>query len=126
MTHSMVEMFLNFFHEWIQRDDGDLGDMLFTSPSEDAFRCYSDPECYLLDKDCRSLLIFLENAGMITAEEREVIVDQVFDSNIDEPLNMTHLKLIILSNIAQRAEIGMELAWLEHLFFADMSEYTVH
>lgn len=63
--------------------------------SEPAFRIFAEEESAKLDTECRGLLLFLEQTGILTAESRERVIDRVMA--ISKPsLTLEDLKWVIL------------------------------
>lgn len=64
-------------------------------PESGSVRAYSDQECARLDTDCRGFLLFLENAGVLNALTREMIIERAMASS-DITLSLAKLKVIVL------------------------------
>jgi Smg protein len=63
--------------------------------SSQGFRIYADEELSSLTADARGFLLFLENSGIITALQREIIVERILA--IAEPgVDLEKIKLIVL------------------------------
>ena len=61
----------------------------------DTFRMFNSREMEKLDADCRGFLMFLEQAGILDATDRELVVDRVMALPADE-IDLPQLKWIIL------------------------------
>lgn len=61
----------------------------------DAFRVFAPKELAKLDVECRGLLMHLEHAGILSAQDREHILERAL-ATADDVLSIDQLKLIIL------------------------------
>lgn len=52
-------------------------DVDFIPPSDISLRIYSEDEVVRLDEECRGLLIFFEQNGILTAATRELVIDRL-------------------------------------------------
>ena len=76
----------------------DLADYRSTSapgPGPLAFRAYSSSELRRLDADCRGLLASLEQGGMLTAAQREIIIDRLLALDTEE-LSLEQVKWVVM------------------------------
>lgn len=65
-------------------------------PSVNAgFRAYAPKELARLDAACRGLLLRLEQAGILTAQTREHVIERAMAAS-GEALTVEHLKLVVL------------------------------
>ncbi|WP_423823074.1 DUF494 domain-containing protein [Salinisphaera sp. SPP-AMP-43] len=55
-----------------------------TPPSEDSVRIYAGPELYVLDAECRGYIARLERAGVLSAANRELVIDRLMALVDDE------------------------------------------
>ena len=60
-----------------------------------AFRAYAPKELAKLDADCRGLLIYFEQSGILSPQTRETVIDRALAATGDG-LTIEQLKLIIL------------------------------
>lgn len=66
-----------------------------------SLRVFADDELVRLDVDCRGFLLFLENAGILDAECREMIVERALA--LAEPeIELENLKVIVLMVLWQQ------------------------
>ena len=77
-------------------------------------RIFSPQERYWLDGECLGYLVFLENAGVISPEAREQILDRVLELQ-DEDFNLDRLKWVVLMVLLNRPEEGNSFFWAEGL-----------
>ena len=60
-----------------------------------AFRAYSPKELAKLDAECRGLLIYFEQSGILTPQTREHVIERALAANGDG-LTLEQLKLVVL------------------------------
>ncbi len=80
-------------------------------------RIYSELEKLLLDQNCISFLIQLEQSQVITPVSREVILDRVIA--LDVELELEQLKWIIMIVLYSQPGEENAYAWMESLIFED-------
>jgi Smg protein len=59
------------------------------------FRVYSADELQRLDADCRGLLLSLERGGVLSAGQREIVIDRLLALESGE-LGIEHVKWVVL------------------------------
>ncbi|MDX1655863.1 MAG: DUF494 family protein [Candidatus Competibacteraceae bacterium] len=87
-----------------------------------AFRVYTEQEIARLDVECRGFLLFLEQAGVLTSETRELVVDRTMALEAED-IDLTQLKWIILMVLFNHPGQEEAYAWMEDLLFEDMTGY---
>lgn len=70
-------------------------------------RVYSDSELARLSTECRGLLFTLENAQVLTPQQREIVIERMLDLDADEP-DTEQLKWVVLMVLSSQP--GQELA----------------
>jgi Smg protein len=66
-----------------------------------SLRIYADDELARLGVECRGFLLFLENAGILDAECREIIIERALA--LDDPeIELENLKVIVLMVLWQQ------------------------
>lgn len=70
-------------------------------------RIYSDSELARLSTECRGLLFTLENAQVLTPQQREIVIERMLDLDADEP-DTEQLKWVVLMVLSSQP--GQELA----------------
>ena len=63
--------------------------------NECAFRLYSPEESARLDTSCRGLLLSLERGGILSATQREIVIDRLLALDAEE-LNLEQVKWVVL------------------------------
>ena len=89
-----------------------------------AVRVFSDSELARLSRDCRGLLLRLERAHVLTAQQREIVIERMLALDADEP-DTEQLKWVVLMVLSSQP--GGELA-VERLgrLMADTSSHAPH
>lgn len=83
-----------------------------------SMRIFSDTELSRLDTDCRGYLIFLEQAGILTATQRELCIDRLIALDSDE-LDIDQIKWVVLMVLFNQPGQEDAYARMEHLVFDD-------
>ena len=92
------------------------------SSSLPAFRIFSTQECAKLDTECRGLLMFLEQTGILTAASRELVVDRVMALN-EETISLENLKWIVLMVLFSQPNEEIAFARMENLVYESLPSY---
>ena len=86
-----------------------------------AVRVYAGPELDKLDADCRGFLLFLEQHGVLDADQRELVLDRALALNQDE-LEIDDLKWVVLMVLFNQPGSEAAYAWMETQMFLDEPE----
>ena len=78
-----------------------------TAAGEPALRIFSDSELVRLSSDSRGLLLRLERAGVVSAKQRELVIERLLALEDDEP-DLEQLKWVLLMVLS--SEPGAQLA----------------
>ncbi len=89
---------------------------------ERSFRIFIGQETAKLDLECRGFLLFLEQAGILNSENRELVVDRVMALETEE-IELTQLKWVILMVLFNQPGQEDAYAWIEDLLFEDVGGY---
>jgi Smg protein len=76
----------------LERGEPACGDRFTGS---DGFRYYTEPELAKLGAESRGFLLFLESAGIITALQRELVIERALVLD-ESPVDLENVKLIVL------------------------------
>jgi Smg protein len=87
-----------------------------------AVRVYSDCELARLSTECRGFLMTLERLGVLSPQQREIVVDRMLALDADE-LDTEQLKWVVLMVLSSQP--GQEQAFARMEAFAQMEE-SVH
>lgn len=82
-------------------------------------RLYAQEEEAKLDAECRGFLHFLEEAGVLDATNREVVIERVMALDADE-IDIGQLKWIVLMVLFNRPGQEQAFVWMEDLVMDDM------
>jgi len=84
-------------------------------------RVFHGPELEKLDVDCRGFLLFLEQHGVLDADQRELVLDRAMALDQDE-LDLDDLKWVVLMVLFNQPGSEAAYAWMETQMFADEPE----
>jgi len=79
-----------------------------------AVRVFSECELARLSTDCRGFLMTLERLGVLTAQQREVVVERMLALDADE-LDTEQLKWVVLMVLSSQPDGGQAFARMEDL-----------
>ncbi|MCX8048539.1 MAG: DUF494 domain-containing protein [Methylohalobius sp.] len=92
-----------------------------TMPS---FRIYAAEEMAKLDQECRGLILFLEQSGILNPSNRELVIDRAMALSAEE-LNTENLKWIVLMVLFTQPDQEVAFARMEDLVY-DNVPVSVH
>jgi len=109
-----VEAYVERALDW--RADLAEGGARPASGAEGAFRIYSSEEQARLDVNCRGLIATLEASGILSASQREVVIDRLLALDVED-LDIDHVKWVVLMVLSSQP--GQEQAYerMENLVF---------
>ena len=84
-------------------------------------RIFFGPELDKLDVDCRGFLMFLEQQGILDANQRELVLDRALALDQDE-LDLDDLKWVVLMVLFNQPGSEAAYAWMETQMFEDDGE----
>ncbi len=116
-SHEITQAF-----EWLDGLMARLETPVMLLNEERSFRIYTDQEITRLDMECRGFLLFLEQAGVLSSETRELVIDRVMALETDD-IDLTQLKWVILMVLFNQPDQEEAYAWLEDLMFEDVEGY---
>lgn len=87
-----------------------------TLQAERSIRVFSGKEISKLDTECRGFLMFLEQSGILTPANRELVIDRVMALETEE-IDLEQLKWIILMVLFNQPGQEAAYAWMEDLVF---------
>lgn len=90
-------------------------------PGERSVRVYNEVEIRRLDLDCRGYLLYLEQVGILSAAQREVVIDRLMALDSDT-VDKEQLKWVVLMVLF--AQPGQETAFsrMEDLVFEESAD----
>lgn len=92
------------------------------SAASTSTRVYTSDEQAKLDTECRGFLVFLEQANVLDALSRELVVDRVLALESDE-IDIVQLKWIILMVLFNQPGQEQAFLWMEDLVMDDLYGY---
>ncbi len=84
-----------------------------------SFRVFSADELARLDTECRGLLIFLEQSGILTPACRELVIDRLMAFKDDE-ISLENLKWVVLVILFSRPDDEAAFARMEDLVYENI------
>jgi Smg protein len=89
--------------------------------NQSSIRVFSDEEKAVLNEESRGFLIYLEQAGVLTAVTRELILDRVIA--LDNELDTEQFKWIVLIVLHSHPGEENAYAWMESIMFDEIVDY---
>ncbi len=86
--------------------------------SEHNFRVFTEQERAKINRDCRSLLLFLEQAGVLGADDREFVIDRIMALGTDE-IDLEQLKWVVLMVLLNQPGKEAAYVWMEDIVMED-------
>ena len=84
-------------------------------------RVFVEAEQDRLDPECRGFLMFLEQHGVLDADQRELVLDRAMALDQDE-LDLDDLKWVVLMVLFNQPGSEAAYAWMETQMFLDEPE----
>ncbi|MFZ2407355.1 MAG: DUF494 domain-containing protein [Methylobacter sp.] len=81
-----------------------------------AFRIFCTQEKAKLDIECRNLLIFLENSGILNSANREIVIDRAMALE-NEEISMEKLKWIVLMVLLSQPDEEIAFSRMEDIVY---------
>ncbi|MGL6290525.1 MAG: DUF494 family protein [Silanimonas sp.] len=81
-------------------------------------RLYTAPEYAKLDAEGVGFLMFLEQSGVLNAEQRELAIDRAMALDQDD-VDLDDLKWVVLMVLFNQPGAEAAYAWMENLMFGD-------
>ncbi|QSA96804.1 DUF494 family protein [Methylococcus sp. EFPC2] len=93
-----------------------------TAVSSPAFRIFAHEEAAKLDMECQSLLMSLEQSGILSPANRELVIDRAMALN-EERISLENLKWIVLMILFSQPDEEVAFARMENLVYETMPGY---
>jgi Smg protein len=96
-----------------------------TVPASRAIRVFADNECERLDTDCRNYILYLENIGILSATQRELVVDRLLalqSPALDSTIDIEQVKWVVLMVLFSQPGQEAAYARMEDLLFSGRIE----
>jgi Smg protein len=122
-THANVERALDWLADLAS--ERDRPPLTMEPRASGALRIYSDGELARLSTECRGFLVTLERLGILSAQQREIVIERMLALDAADELDTEQLKWVVLMVLLSQP--GQEQAFerLEDLV-CDASPNTPH
>ena len=94
---------------------------LATPRANGPVRVFVEAEHDRLDRECRGFLMFLEQHGVLDADQRELVVDRAMALDQEE-VDLDDLKWVVLMVLFNQPGAEAAFAWMENQIFGDDPE----
>lgn len=84
--------------------------------SSPAFRIFCSQEKARLDLECRNLIMFLENSGILNSANREIVIDRAMALE-NEELSVEKLKWIVLMVLLSQPDEEIAFSRMEDIVY---------
>jgi Smg protein len=91
-----------------------------TMQAEHSLRLFSPQETARLDTECRGLLLFLEQMGVLTPSSRELVIDRAMALE-NEDFDIEQLKWVVLMVMFNQPGEEAAFAWVEDMVYENMT-----
>lgn len=93
-----------------------------TPPSDNSIRIYAGPEMHVLDAECRGYIARLERAGVLSAANRELVIDRLMALVDDEfeGAELEQVKWVVMMVLSSADGHEIAQARMEAMLHADM------
>ena len=85
-----------------------------------SIRIFNDKENEKLDVECKGFLLFLEQAGVLDSEDRELVIDRVMALETDS-IELHQLKWVVLMVLFNRPGKEAAFTWMEDILMDDIN-----
>jgi len=83
-----------------------------------SLRIFTDRECEKLDLECRSLLLYLEQTGVLDHHSRELVIDRIMALGTEET-DTDIVKWVVLMVLFNQPGQEAAYAWMEDYVFEE-------
>ena len=94
---------------------------LLTIASKGPMRLFASQELDRFDIEARGFLMFLEQHGVVSAEQRELVIDRAMALDQDD-IDLDDLKWVVLMVLFNQPGSEAAFAWMESQIFMDEPE----
>lgn len=110
---------INKAFEWLES----LAEQQAIKPmSSPAFRVFSSLEMSKLDTECRGLIMFLEQSGILNSVSRELVIDRIMAFN-EGTISLENLKWVVLMVLFSQPNEEIAFARMENLVYENLPTY---
>lgn len=110
---------INKAFRWLESLASDQGGQEgVDSPADRSMRVYSPEERVRVDVDGQGFLLYLEQAGLLNAQQRELVLDRLLALETDE-VDIEQVKWVVLMVMFNQPGEEHAQPWMEDLIFED-------
>jgi len=91
-----------------------------TDAGTSASRIYHGKELEKFDTECRGFLLFLEQAGVLDSQNRELVIDRVMALE-SEDIDLQQLKWVVLMVLFNQPGKEEVITWMEDIVMDDLN-----
>lgn len=107
---------VNKAFEWLEGLSAQQQAPVPTQQAGRSIRVFAERETAKLDTECRGFLMFLEQSGILTPANRELVIDRIMALETEE-IDLEQLKWVILLVLFNQPGQEAAYAWMEDLVF---------
>lgn len=107
--------------DWLEDLATIQDEQVFAPVQATSVRIFSDEEQLILNEECLGFIMYLEQANILTATTRELILDRVIA--LDNELDIEQLKWIVMIVLHTYPGEENAFAWMESLVFDEVVGY---
>lgn len=89
-------------------------------PARRSVRVFANEEVARLEPGARGFLLYLEQVGLLNAQQREVVLDRLMALESDD-IDIDQVKWVVLMVMFNQPGEEMPQPWMEDLFFEERS-----
>jgi Smg protein len=89
-----------------------------SAPEARSMRVYSSEELVRLDMECRGFLMYLEQMGLLTVGQREIVLDRLMALGSDD-IDVDQVKWVVLMVMFNQPGDESPQPWMEEIFFEE-------
>jgi Smg protein len=106
--------------DWLESlSYSDLSEQSKKTASNISHRIFNDREMEMLGTECRGLFTYLEQAGILDADDRELVIDRVMALESDE-IDIHQLKWVVLMVLLNQPGKEAAFSWMEGVVMDQM------
>lgn len=109
---------INHAFAWLEGLAADGARDAVAAPAARSVRVYSVEELGRLDMESRGFMMHLEQVGLLTATQRELVLDRLMALGSDE-IDIDQLKWVVLMVMFNQPGEETPQPWMEELFFEE-------
>ncbi len=91
-------------------------------PTTSSFRIFSAQERTRLDTECRNFIIFLEQSGILSSTNRELVIDRLIALD-NEDISLKKLQWVVLMVLLSQPNEEVAFTQMENIVYEDNSPF---